>query len=72
MKNEKISEKIRQKSLVKKILTSRVKARINKVISKEFPYVTIDKIYLDLLSLTPELNKEYDEILNELRKFEEK
>jgi len=67
MKNEKISKSIRTKAKARKIIMLRTRARLRKFIEREFPFVEIRDIKVDYFHLPEKLNKEYFEILGELR-----
>jgi hypothetical protein len=67
MKNEKISKSIKAKATARKIIILRTRARLRKFIAKEFPYVEVEKIKLDYFHLPKKLNKEYFEVLGDLK-----
>jgi len=67
MKNEKMSKSIKTKAKARKIIMLRTRARLRKFIEREFPYIEIRDIKLDYFHLPKELNKEYFEVLDDLR-----
>lgn len=70
MKNLKISKSIKTKAKARKIIMLRARARLRKFIEKEFPYIEVRDIKVDYFHLPNDLNKEYSEVLNELRSEE--
>jgi hypothetical protein len=67
MKNKKISISIKSKATTKKLIMLRIKAILNGVIKKDYPYVTIEKIKIDFFNIPIGLNQEYKETLKEQR-----